>query len=60
MMQARSGAWKISSVPSESEIRALSIQAGEWWWGGAVADGQLMPFGRAPHRRNGHVSRVCR
>ena len=42
----------MSSVPSESEIRALSIQAGEWWWGGAVADGQLMPFGPAPHRRN--------
>ena len=39
-------------MPSESEIRTLSIQAGEWWWGGAVADGQLMPFGRAPHRRN--------
>ena len=52
MMQARSAAWKISNVPSEFAIRTLSVQAGEWWWGGAVADGQLMPFGRAPHRRN--------
>jgi alpha-glucosidase (family GH31 glycosyl hydrolase) len=30
----------------------LSLLPGEWWWGGAVADGQAMPFGRASHRRN--------
>ncbi len=30
----------------------LSVKADEWWWGGAVADGQEMPFGRVAHRRN--------
>ena len=25
---------------------------GEGWWGGAVADGQAMPFGSAAHRRD--------
>jgi hypothetical protein len=39
-------------VSTNSGVQRLSIQPGEWWWGGAVADGQLMPFGRFPHRRN--------
>jgi alpha-glucosidase (family GH31 glycosyl hydrolase) len=30
----------------------LLVKTDEWWWGGAVADGQEMPFGRAAHRRN--------
>src|SRR5690348_839692 len=30
----------------------LDLAQGESWWGGAVADGQRMPFGRAPLRRN--------
>jgi alpha-glucosidase (family GH31 glycosyl hydrolase) len=43
---------KISSVSPESKVKNLSVPPREWWWGGAVADGQLMPFGQAPHRRN--------
>lgn len=39
----------MSSTPPPVE---LSLRPDEWWWGGAVADGQLMPFGRFPHRRN--------
>ena len=39
-------------MASDSGVKTLSVPAGEWWWGGAVADGQLMPFGKAPHRRN--------
>lgn len=39
-------------MSTNSGVQRLSIQPGEWWWGGAVADGQLMPFGRFPHRRN--------
>jgi alpha-glucosidase (family GH31 glycosyl hydrolase) len=30
----------------------LPLLAGEKWWGGAVADGQAMPMGASPHRRN--------
>ena len=30
----------------------LDVPDGELWWGGAVADGQAMPFGRTPHRRD--------
>jgi alpha-glucosidase (family GH31 glycosyl hydrolase) len=30
----------------------LALLARERWWGGAVADGQAMPMGAAPHRRN--------
>jgi alpha-glucosidase (family GH31 glycosyl hydrolase) len=32
--------------------RRLTLLPDEWWWGGAVADGQSMPFGRARHYRN--------
>ncbi|MDN5803200.1 MAG: glycoside hydrolase family 31 protein [Microlunatus sp.] len=34
----------------------LDLHPGELWWGGAVADGQAMPFGRARHRRDLAVS----
>src|SRR5690349_23484377 len=30
----------------------LPLLPDERWWGGAVADGQLMPFGARPHRRD--------
>jgi alpha-glucosidase (family GH31 glycosyl hydrolase) len=30
----------------------IDVGPGEWWWGGAVADGTLMPFGAEPHRRD--------
>ena len=30
----------------------LDLRPGERWWGGAVADGQVMPFGDRPHRRD--------
>ncbi|MFZ1410175.1 MAG: glycoside hydrolase family 31 protein [Micropruina sp.] len=30
----------------------VDLLAGERWWGGAVSDGQAMPFGLAPHRRD--------
>ena len=36
----------------ESENLRLDLRAGERWWGGAVADGQAMPFGTRPHRRD--------
>jgi hypothetical protein len=39
-------------MPSSSGVERLSVHADEWWWGGAVADGQLMPFGRFSHSRN--------
>ena len=30
----------------------IEVEPGEWWWGGAVADGTRMPFGGQPHRRD--------
>ncbi len=30
----------------------ISVPDHEWWWGGAVADGEHSPLGRRPHRRN--------
>lgn len=30
----------------------IALHPGELWWGGAVADGQLMPFGPVPHTRD--------
>jgi hypothetical protein len=39
-------------MSTESLRQRLSVLPGEWWWGGAVADGQSMPFGRARHYRN--------
>ena len=32
--------------------RRLDVAAAEWWWGGAVADGEASPLGRYAHRRN--------
>ncbi|GAA2112333.1 glycoside hydrolase family 31 protein [Microlunatus panaciterrae] len=37
---------------AESSKMTLSVIPHERWWGGAVADGQRMPFGDRPHRRN--------
>lgn len=37
---------------AEPTSQRLSLLPGEHWWGGAVADGRLMPFGTAAHRRN--------
>lgn len=33
-------------------MRSIRVPDDEWWWGGAVADGQHSPLGRRPHRRN--------
>jgi len=33
----------------QQHLRLPSL-AHEMWWGGAVADGQLMPFGTRPYR----------
>ena len=33
-------------------VDEVVLAEGECWWGGAVADGQRMPFGPAVHRRN--------
>ena len=40
------------TVERTDERLELRSSPGEWWWGGAVADGQAMPFGTAPHRRD--------
>lgn len=39
-------------MTSTTDILTLQLLPGENWWGGAVADGQRMPFGAEPHRRN--------
>jgi alpha-glucosidase (family GH31 glycosyl hydrolase) len=39
-------------MSADVQTRSLELLPGEWWWGGAVVDGQAMPFGRAVHRRN--------
>jgi hypothetical protein len=38
-------------TPTSNTVH-LKLLPGEKWWGGAVADGQQMPFGSEPHRRN--------
>ncbi|MCV2395684.1 glycoside hydrolase family 31 protein [Actinotalea sp. M2MS4P-6] len=38
-------------MPTTDELE-LPLAPGELWWGGAVADGAAMPFGRAPHHRD--------
>ncbi|HSP53611.1 MAG TPA: glycoside hydrolase family 31 protein [Cryobacterium sp.] len=35
-----------------TDTLTLTLLPGEKWWGGAVADGQKMPFGAEPHRRD--------
>ncbi|MFT3874921.1 MAG: glycoside hydrolase family 31 protein [Propioniciclava sp.] len=36
-----------------SDTVNVEIEHGEWWWGGAAADGTLMPFGReTSHHRD--------
>ena len=39
------------AMPAVDEV-VLDLAEDECWWGGAVADGQRMPFGPAVHRRN--------
>ena len=34
------------------QIHRLELEPGEHWWGGAVSDGQAMPFGDRAHRRD--------
>lgn len=34
------------------QIHRLELEPGEYWWGGAVSDGQAMPFGDRAHRRD--------
>ena len=41
----------MSQNPPVTTIQ-LELTDGECWWGGAVPDGQVMPFGRRPHTRN--------
>src|SRR4029450_10698558 len=43
---------KQNAQASDMSSARVALLPGECWWGGAVADGQAMPFGRAPHRRN--------
>lgn len=33
-------------------VLSLELPAGERWWGGAVPDGGVMPFGDRPHHRD--------
>jgi alpha-glucosidase (family GH31 glycosyl hydrolase) len=49
----------VSSDPAAREL-VLRVHHGERWWGGAVADGTVMPFGAVVHHRDlavnaGHV-----
>ncbi|MBO1269765.1 glycoside hydrolase family 31 protein [Arthrobacter cavernae] len=39
-------------MPEKSAALDIELLPGEVWWGGAVADGQAMPFGALPHHRN--------
>ena len=42
----------MTQVLREQQVR-LTLLTGERWWGGAVADGQAMPFGADhSHHRN--------
>lgn len=40
----------------DPDHQQLRLEPDEGWWGGAVADGLAMPFGRAPHARDLAVS----
>lgn len=39
-------------MPKNAAMITVELLPGEHWWGGAVADGQAMPFGLRPHRRD--------
>jgi alpha-glucosidase (family GH31 glycosyl hydrolase) len=39
-------------TPEPAPALHLDLRPDEHWWGGAVADGQVMPFGDRPHRRD--------
>lgn len=41
--------WRIESSGDEFDVL---LEEGERWWGGAVADGQYMPFGARAHSRD--------
>src|SRR3954452_8206991 len=47
----REGTMPSTGSGNEAHVR-IKVQPGEWWWGGAVADGTRMPFGAEPHRRD--------
>lgn len=36
----------------DKETIRIALKENEYWWGGAVPDGPLMPFGRQNHQRN--------
>ncbi|HEY8717260.1 glycoside hydrolase family 31 protein [Pengzhenrongella sp.] len=44
----------ISAIPGSALVDhlELALLPDELWWGGAVADGQQMPFGASAHRRD--------
>ncbi len=43
----------MTNQPDEESDRVeLRLDVNEFWWGGAVADGQAMPFGALPLRRD--------
>ncbi|MEJ5946709.1 glycoside hydrolase family 31 protein [Pseudokineococcus basanitobsidens] len=41
--------WAVEATGDALEVR---LEPGERWWGGAVADGRLMPFGGETHSRD--------
>lgn len=47
--EATPTSWTVEASGDELEV---SLEPGERWWGGAVADGRHMPFGTRPHTRD--------
>lgn len=43
-------------MTSDRDWQQITLDPGERWWGGAVADGLAMPFGRTAHGRDLAVS----
>ena len=47
------------TVAAPVDHLGLPLLGDERWWGGAVADGERMPFGATAHRRNLATSAGC-